>query len=136
MLAGAVVVTNTGNRTCVLVGPPALARLIAGDTTLGQVVYQAKEGPGPGTSFMPAPMLLPPGEQRAAFLVWANWCEEMRPQVTTIEITLPGGTGKLDAEPASQPGVIGLGLGGLPRCDNPAAPSTLSIWAFALPSPA
>lgn len=126
-MAGWLSVTNTGQRPCVLSGSPRLIQLRSATTILAPVTYRAEQGEGPGDPTGSAgPVLLGPGDEAGAFLLWTNWCPQMLPVVTALLVTLPSGGSPIVAGPASP----GPGFFGTPRCDQPTAGSTFSAFAF------
>jgi hypothetical protein len=131
-MVGWLALTNVGQRPCVLSGSPRVIRLQSDTTILAPVIYQAGQDAGPGSATGAAgPVLLRPGEGADAFLWWTNWCPEMRPRVTSLLVTLPAGGNPIVASPASP----GPGFFGAPRCDQPAAASTFTAYAFVPESP-
>jgi hypothetical protein len=119
-MAGLLVITNAVRRPCVVNGSPRLIRLRSDTTILAPVNYQAEQSTGPGDPLgSAAPVLLRPGDQAEAFLLWRNWCQETMPDDTSMLVTLPSG-GSPDV-------AIGFGT---PRCDDPTRGSFLSAWAF------
>jgi hypothetical protein len=119
-MAGLLVITNAGQRPCVVNGSPRLIRLRSDTTILAPVTYAAEQSTGPGDPpGSAAPVLLRPGDQAEAFLLWSNWCQETMPGVASLLVTLPSGGSP----------VVASGFG-TPRCDDPTADSSLSAWAF------
>jgi len=128
-MAGWLAVTNAGQRPCVLNGSPRLIQLRSDTTILGPVAYRADKVPGPGDPTGSAgPVLLQPGDQAGAFLLWTNWCSTMLPDVTVtaLLVTLPTGGSPIVAGPTSP----GPGFFGTPRCDQPSSGSTFTAYAF------
>ena len=126
-MAGWLGLTNVGNHTCVVNGSPRLIQLRAGDAILDAVTYEAGKDAGPGDSTgVAGPVLLRPGDQAGAFLLWTNWCPEMIPAVSALLVTLPSGGSPLVAGPTSP----GPGFFGTPRCDQPMMGSTFTAYAF------
>jgi len=124
-MAGGIGVTNVSPTACVLDGPPRLALIIAGSTTMPTAYSASLVLPGGTTP--PGPGLLEPGDQGRWWLSWTNWCGgDLVP--TTLAVTLPDGSGTVAAVPASSP--PGPGMSGKPRCDAPGAPSSLTVTAF------
>jgi Protein of unknown function (DUF4232) len=126
-MVGWLTVTNVGRRPCVVNGSPRLIQLRAGDAILDAVTYHAGQDAGPGNSTgVAGPVLLVPGDQAAAFLLWTNWCPEMLPAVTALLVTLPSGGSPIVAGATSPvPGFFGT-----PRCDQPISGSTFTAYAF------
>ena len=125
-MAGGVRVTNRGSTACAIDGPPRLAVIKAGSRILAThyvAANQADLGGGPP----PGPGILEPGDVGGWWLLWDNWCgSNLTP--TTVELTLPDGSGPVVARPAaSRPAEVGS----RPRCDAPGSPSTLTMTAFA-----
>ncbi len=132
-MAGGIGVTNTNQRACVLNGSPRLVQLRSAATTLAPVSYRAAPQAGPGSSTGTAgPVLLRPGGQAGAFLLWENWCSAMIPGVTALLVTLPDGGSPIVATPTPPMTTIGS----TPRCDVPTAGSILTAYAFAAVAPA
>jgi hypothetical protein len=101
--------------------------LRAGDAILDAVTYKAGRDAGPGNSTgVAGPLLLRPGDQAGAFLLWTNWCPAMIPAVSAVLVTLPSGGSPIVAGPASP----GPGNFGTPRCDQPTMGSTFTAYAF------
>jgi Protein of unknown function (DUF4232) len=126
-MLGWLTLTNVGQRPCVVNGSPRLIQMRAGDVTLDTVTYKAGKDAGPGNSTGVArPVLLRPGDQAGAFLLWTNWCPEMRPAVSAVLVTLPSGGSPIVASPTSP----GPGYFGTPRCDQPSSGSTFTAFAF------
>jgi hypothetical protein len=128
-MAGSVWATNTGPSVCALAGPPQRVELRAGGS-LSSVAFTAtsvadSEGAAPAP-----PVLLAPGGRAFAELVWTNWCGKLRPSVTAVRVTLPDGSGPVDAA-RMEPGFAGV-----PRCDVPNKSSTLTAYAFQPEEPA
>ncbi len=128
-MAGWLALTNEGHAPCVLSGSPRLIRLRSGTTILDPLTYTAGKDAGPGNETGAAgPVLLRPGDQAAAFLLWTNWCSTMLPDVTVtaLLVTLPAGGSPIVAGPTSP----GPGLGSTPRCGQPMMGSTFTAYAF------
>ncbi len=131
-MLGWLTLTNVGQRPCVVNGSPRLIQMRAGDVTLDAVTYRAGKDAGPGNSTgVAGPVLLLPGDQAGAFLLWTNWCPEMLPAVSAVLVTLPSGGSPIVAGPASP----GPGYFGAPRCDQPSPGSTVTAYAFVPVSP-
>ena len=127
-MAGGIAVTNVSRHACVLSGAPRLVRLRSGTAILSPVTYTAERYSDPGDpSTAAAPVLLQPGDQASAFVVWMNLCSVMRPVVTALLVTLSDGGDPIVATSASP----GRGIFGAPRCDQPGAGSTFTAYAFA-----
>lgn len=62
-----------------------------------------------------------------ARFVWRNWCTPASQENLHLEVGLPGYPGKLNV-PVQDPN--GHYLTDTPHCDDPSAPSTLTIEAF------
>lgn len=122
-MAGSVRATNTGARACALAGPPKGVELRAGGTPLALAFTATMQAGSEGATPAPAVLLLP-GGQAFAELVWTNWCGAQRPYVTAVGVTLPDGSGPVDAA-SVEPGITGV-----PRCDAPNTSSTLMAYAF------
>jgi hypothetical protein len=126
-LAGSIVITNAGLAGCVLYGPPLAVELRSGDHVLSVslTTYHGllADNPVPATA-----VLLGPGERASSFVLWSNWCAG---DLATLEmlVVLPDGSGPLRTSPEA---IGGNGPVTVPRCDNPAAPSSLGVFAFTL----
>ena len=132
-MAGWLAITNVGHTPCVVDGSPRLIQLRAGDVTLDTVTYTARADAGPGSSTgVAGPVLLRPGDQAGAFLLWTNWCPPMIPAVSALLVRLPAGGTPIVAIPTSP----GPGYFGTPRCDQPSSGSTFSAFAFVPVPPA
>ena len=126
-MVGWLAVTNVGREPCVVSGSPRLVQLESGSTILAPIDYTAGRDAGPGSDTgIAGRVLLRPGDQAGAFLLWSNWCARMIPMVTALRVTLPDGSGPVTATAASP----GPGLGSVPRCDQPTAGSTFTAFAF------
>jgi uncharacterized repeat protein (TIGR01451 family) len=124
-MAGAIRVTNVSSSACVVDGPPKVALIKAGTTTM-PTAYSASQVL-PGGTGPPGPGLLEPGDQGSWWLFWTNWCgRDLVP--TTVAVTLPDGGGTVVAVAGSS--TPGPGMGGTPRCDAPGSPSPLTVTAF------
>jgi hypothetical protein len=125
-MLGSLAVTNVGAHPCVLVGSPRLVELRTATATVRPITYHADPGDGsnvPGA--VAGPVLLEPGGKAGAYLWWSNWCGTA-PVVTSLLVTLPSGGAPVHAGPTSP----GPGIGSVPRCDVPSAPSTFTAYAF------
>lgn len=124
-MAGGIRVTNVSSSACVVDGPPKLAVIKAGTTTM-PTAYSASQVL-PGGTAPPGAGLLEPGDEGSWWLFWTNWCgQDLVP--TTLAVTLPDGSGTVAAVPGSSP--PGAGMSGRPRCDAPSSPSSLTVTAF------
>jgi hypothetical protein len=126
-MVGWLTLTNVGHTPCVVNGSPRLIQLRAGDAILDAVSYKAGKDAGPGNSTgVAGPVLLRPGDQAGAFLLWTNWCPAMIPAVSALLVTLPSGGSPIVAGPYPP----GPGYFGTPRCDQPMIGSTFTAYAF------
>ena len=126
-MVGWLTLTNVGQRPCVVDGSPRLIQLRAGDAILDAVTYKAGKDAGPGNSTgVAGPVLLRPGDQAGAFLLWTNWGPAMIPAVSAVRVTLPTGGSPIVAGPYPP----GPGYFGTPRCDQPMMGSTFTAYAF------
>ncbi len=126
-MLGSLAVTNVGAHPCVLDGNPRLVDLRSGKSIVKPITYHGEPSDGSGnTSAAAGPVLLEPGGAAGAFLWWSNWCGATNPDVTSLSVTLPAGGTPIEAGPTSP----GPGIGGVPRCDVPSAPSTFTAYAF------
>jgi hypothetical protein len=136
-MGGGIRVTDVGQHPCVLDGSPRLIQLRAGDAIVDTVTYVAGKDAGSGNSTdVAGPVLLAPGDQAWAFVLWTNWCSAMLPAVTALLVTLPTGGSPIVAEWASPDPGSGAWASpdpgfGAPRCDKPSSASTLTAGAFA-----
>ncbi len=125
-MLGSLAVTNIGAHPCVLAGSPRLVELRTATATVRPITYHGEPGDGsnvPGA--VAGPVLLEPGGKAGEYLGWSNWCGTA-PVVTSLLVTLPSGGAPVHAGPTSP----GPGIGGVPRCDVPSAPSTFTAYAF------
>jgi Protein of unknown function (DUF4232) len=122
-LAGGIEVTNLGSSACVLTGPPHVELLADGATVdVTTTTYRSVNLDQPSEA---PPMLLGPGEQAQAFMLWQNWCGGPLTKIDVI-VTLPDGSGPVLASyvgPGGQDGET-------PRCDAPDAASSLGVFPF------
>lgn len=128
-LVGGVVLANRGPSRCSLLGRPTV-RLVgrAAVAPRWRVVPTPAAPAAPETTRDPVSSLraLRPGKAAWLALHWSNWCgprsapasETLRPPDALVVILPQGG------------GEIRLPLAGAPRCDAPAAPSTLGVAPF------
>jgi hypothetical protein len=123
-LAGGIVVTNNGVAACVLSGPPLSVELRSGDEAL-DVALTTYPGLLADSPEAAPPILLEPEDKARSFILWTNWCAGALPSLE-MQVMLTN---------ASDPIFIvlesGSGSATTPRCDNPAAPSSLGVFAFA-----
>lgn len=123
-MIGSIWVTNEGDLPCALAGPPRLVRLISGSAAVSPLAFDARPQAGDEITAEAPPVLLYLGGRSIAWLVWSNWCAAVRPAVTAVLVTLPDGSGPVRATRMDP------GFSGVPRCDVPAAGSTLTASAF------
>lgn len=129
-MAGSIIFTNTGAKSCSLRGT-ASVRILDSNGTEMVTKQQTMSLDG-----RDQPVTLIPGGQAFIFFQWFNWC----PAGTTVtsaaspvaggvsfQVTLPGRQGSITVA-ATGPGSAQRGL--LPRCDAPGQPSTLSVGTF------
>lgn len=126
-MAGSVVLTNVGNRSCTLDGPADIQFVDASGTSLP--VTQSEMAAGSAQPVGATP--LRPGEQASVFFVWRNYCGPQPNGSLTTRVTLPNGGGRLVAQPDGPNADKGL----LPRCDVPGTASTVSVGPFSLVNP-
>jgi hypothetical protein len=121
-LAGDLEVTNLGSSACVLSGPPEV-ELRADRITLDVTITTYRSLKADEAQDAP-PVLLGPGANARAFLVWSNYCGEPPGQVVPF-VSLPGTNQLVQAS-------FGPGEDGslTPRCDVPGAPSNLGVFPF------
>ena len=126
-MAGAITATDASQHDCLLDGSPQLVQLRSDTAILTPITFEAATEAGPGSQPGSGadPVLLRPGEQAGAFLLWEDWCRPTGP-VTSLLVTLPGGGSPLVATPGAPDSTIGS----TPRCDTPTADSTLTAFAF------
>lgn len=130
-MLGSVWVTNIGAGACALAGPPRRVELRDGDVALGGVAFAPDPAGGAGDLAAAPPVLLAPGGRAFSELDWSNLCTVgPRPVVTAVRVTLPDGSGPVDAARMDP------GFSGLPRCDVPGKGSTLTAFAFQPEQPA
>jgi hypothetical protein len=122
-LAARLVLANFGSQACSVQGAPQieLANQNGWKLPVDQVPNDAGE--------TAARVVLDPlaGYTTAARFVWRNWCTPANKENLHLEVVLPGYPGKLNV-PVQDPN--GHYLTDTPHCDDPSAPSTLTIGAF------
>jgi len=126
-LVGGVELTNTGRSPCSLLGWPGLSFTGTPAPTRWQVKRLARS-PQPLDVIADPPgslRALAPGKSASVSLFWSNWCEPGNP-----------GGGNLSNPPsgirlafASHTSLV-VPLTSAPRCDQPQAPSLLSVSPF------
>lgn len=123
-LAGGIVVTNDGVAACILSGPPRSVELRSGDDVL-DIALTTYPGLLADSLEAAPPILLEPGDKARSFINWTNWCAGSLPSLE-MQVVLPDGSDPMFVALES-----GSGPATTPRCDNPAAPSSLGVFAFA-----
>jgi hypothetical protein len=122
-LAGGVEVTNLGSSACALTGPPHVElRADGGPLAVTITTYRSVNADQPSEA---PPVLLGPGAQAQAPMVWSNWCGGPLTKIVVI-VRLPDGSGPVLASyvgPGGQDGET-------PRCDAPGAGSSLDVFPF------
>jgi hypothetical protein len=118
---GDVAFTNVGEALCSLSGAPAAVSLVRADGT--QLPVKLLPSTASAGSLV---VVLRPGAEQAAWLIvyGANWCAAA-PGPLRIRITLGDARGTLDAPFDGPPDYDYV-----PRCDQPARPSTLQSDTF------
>ncbi|MGO9206519.1 MAG: DUF4232 domain-containing protein [Candidatus Limnocylindrales bacterium] len=118
---GDVAFTNVGDAPCSLSGAPAAVALVRADGTQLPVRLLPFTSPAG-----PVVVVLRPRAEQAAWLIvyWANWCAAA-PGPLRLRITLGDARGTLDAQFDGPPDYDYV-----PRCDQPARPSTLQSDTF------
>jgi hypothetical protein len=115
---------NFGSQACDLQGAPQI--VLVNENGWKLPVDQVQDSAGQA----PAKVVLNPGSAgytAEARFVWRNWCTPAKEENLHLEVALPGYPGKLNV-PVQDPN--GHYLNDTPRCDDPSAPSTLTIEAF------
>lgn len=117
------VLANFGSRACAVKGAPQIELVNQNGWKLPVDQEQNSAGPAP------ARVVLDPaaGYTTVARFVWRNWCTPASQENLHLEVILPGYPGKLNV-PVQDPN--GHFLPDTPHCDDPSAPSTLTIEAF------
>lgn len=123
-MAGGFLVRNTGPEACRLIGRSTVAIVDAGGRQLRATGVASDATPLP--IVLAAGLALPadgdeaPAGLGSVFLVWSNWCGQAPTEPLHLVVTLPdGGVLRVPMEATS-----------LPRCDEPRAPSTMSVGPF------
>ena len=125
-LVGRVTFRNMG-RVCSLLGRPRV-RFVGGPSATVRQLQKRLRGDAPALDVLPPPFsvrALPHGRSASVEIWWSNWCAaanagdgRLSQPPAAVELALPsGGTTRLDVSSS-------------PRCDVPAAPSTVSVGAF------
>jgi len=122
-LVARLVLANFGSQACAVQGAPQIELVNENGWKLPVDQIQNSAGKAP------AKVVLDPaaGYTTAARFVWRNWCTPASQQNLHMEVILPGYAGKLTV-PVQDPN--GHSMTDTPRCDDPSAPSTLTIEAF------
>jgi hypothetical protein len=128
-LLGGFLVWNPGGLPCLLQGVPVVAIIDAAGRPLKVSAAAAPSPPAQEivlASRQPAPVLNrePPRGLASETLQWFNWCGAAPQGPLSLAVTLPGG-GMLRL-----PIVFAGGGTSAPRCDDPAAPSTMTVSPF------
>ncbi|HET7677017.1 MAG TPA: DUF4232 domain-containing protein [Candidatus Limnocylindrales bacterium] len=126
-IVGFLVLANSSDRPCALLGFPELE--IAADGVVVGEPRQASEAPRP----VLLPALGPPpmaegarrGQATVRFL-FGNWCRPQPPAELVIKLGLPE---------SSERATLRAPLVSPPRCDDPGAPPSLSVWPFEVVEP-
>jgi hypothetical protein len=123
-MAGGFLLRNAGAEPCVLLGRPAVAFVDGAGHRLPIKDDATDDRPVP--IVLEADVALPaegsevPAGLGSVFLVWSNWCGPAPASSFGLLVTPPdGGVIPVPMEPTS-----------LPRCDDPRAPSTVSVGPF------
>jgi hypothetical protein len=122
-LAARLVLANFGSQACTVQGAPQIE--LVNENGWKLPVDQVQSSASQETAKV---LLEPAGVYTTeARFVWRNWCTPANQENLHLEVVLPGYTGKLNV-PVQDPN--GHYLPDTPRCDDPSAPSTLTIEAF------
>jgi len=122
-LAARLVLANFGPQACAVQGAPQIALVNENGWMLPVDQVQKSAGPAPGKVVLAAAA----AHTSTARFVWSNWCTPANRENLHLEVVLPGYPGKLNV-PVQDPN--GNYLADTPHCDDPSAPSTLTIEAF------
>ena len=122
-LAARLVLANFGPQACTVQGAPQIE--LVNENGWKLPVDQIQNSAGQET----ARVVLDPASDYTteARFVWRNWCTPASKENLHLEVVLPGYPGKLNV-PVQDPN--GHYLPDTPHCDDPSAPSTLTIEAF------
>jgi hypothetical protein len=117
------VLANFGSQVCIVQGVPQIELVNQNGWKLPVDQVQNNAGQPP------AKVTLDPAAAYTtqARFVWRNWCTPASEENLHLEVSLPGYFGKLNV-PVQDPN--GHYLTDTPHCDDPSAPSTLTIEAF------
>ncbi|MDE3097087.1 MAG: DUF4232 domain-containing protein [Chloroflexota bacterium] len=118
-LAGSIIITNASSTACTL-SPPAGAvvpRVVIADAR-GIVLVTGSASASAGST-----VLLKPGEKAFVVYVWSNWCGAA--PAAPLKVTVSARQAEINATLGG-----GSGAAATPRCDNSAAPSSLSVGPF------
>jgi Protein of unknown function (DUF4232) len=125
-LAGGLSLVNNASTACVLPGHPRIQLVDAQGKALPvneQAAPLCNESRDTSACVPRSMVVVQPGQEARARLVWQNWCGPMPDGPITLEMSLlePEGPLSVVLEPAGAP------LVDTPRCDTPDSPSTLLV---------
>ncbi len=128
--AGGVTIVNVSGNPCHLEKPLAIEL----DDAMGRAI--AHSGPSVnGYSANENLVGLPAGGSAGAIVVWDNWCASPPPVPETLKVTLAAGTPGTTST-STLTARVRISLATLvPRCDDPAAGSSIATLPFAAPEP-
>jgi hypothetical protein len=127
-LVGGVELTNAAGSPCSLLGRPRLSFTGPSATATRVRIKRLARSPEPPDVLADPPgslRALAPGKSASVSLFWSNWCRPGNPGGGNTS-TPPDG---LRIALASHTGLV-VPLAQAPRCDQPQAPSTLSVAPF------
>lgn len=129
-MAGSIIVTNTGNDPCTLLGTPFI-KILNSDQQEFAVDQKTMNLDGNQRQ-----VTIAPGQQASLFFVWSNWCPAGIAETSSaapmtggvqFQVALPDGRGQTTATAKRPDGTLNTLV---PRCDAPGQTSTLSIGRF------
>jgi hypothetical protein len=125
-LRGTVVVTNRGTASCSLLSGPGIQPRVQVLDAKGRLLA-VRMAPQGIHSMLLRLVVIRPGGHVQANVRWSNWCQAYH-GVVKLRIAVPGTRGTVVAPVLD---ARGKPLGGTPRCDDRAAPSTIQLGPFA-----
>jgi hypothetical protein len=116
---------NKGKQVCRLEGTPRVKLVKNGGPKQVNTALQRPPLIFPDTAYpLSALLAIQPGEYVGLTVTWTNWCDPEIPGKTrvppsAVRITLPNGTGHVDAD-----------YNAVPPCSDPKSPSSLGVSPF------
>ncbi|MDA0161780.1 DUF4232 domain-containing protein [Solirubrobacter ginsenosidimutans] len=116
---------NKGKQVCRLEGTPRVKLVKDGGPKQVNTALQRPPLIFPDTAYPLSDLLaIKPGEYVGVTVTWTNWCDPQIPGKTrvppsAVRITLPNGTGHVDAD-----------YNAVPPCSDPKSPSSLGVSPF------